>query len=339
MRAVVLRDAFGLDHLSVEDQPIPSPGPGQVRVRLQAAALNYRDLLMVRGHYDPRQPLPLTPCSDAVGTVDEVGPLPDGSTASWRVGDRVLPAFHQGWTSGPYRPGLARATLGGPLPGTMAEYGVFRSDALVRAPASLDDEQAASIPCAGVTAWNALRVVQPGDNVVTIGTGGVSTFAIQLAKAAGARVLAVGRNPTKLARARSLGADEIIDSQECPTWDRRVRELTGGSGADCVVEVGGAGTLQHSMSATRSGGTIAVIGVLAGRVGELDLAPVLMRGLTLRGIFVGSVSDLAETVRAIDANGLVPPVTRCGGLASAREAFDRLSRGEHLGKLTVRCDA
>jgi NADPH:quinone reductase-like Zn-dependent oxidoreductase len=335
MRAAVLNDRFGLDALRVEQRDDPTPGPGEVLVRLGAATLNYRDLLMVQGQYDPKQPLPLVPCSDGCGTVVALGAGVEG----FAVGERVLPSFHQRWSAGPYRPGIGRETLGGPLDGTLRELGCFRADSLVRAPSALDDAQAASLVCAGVTAWNALhagdRPCGPGDSVVVLGTGGVSLFALQIAQAMGARVLVTSRSAAKLERARALGADATVDTTEQPDWQRSVRTWTDGRGADLVVEVGGAGTLARSLSAVRSGGTIAVIGVLAGRAGELDLAPVLMRAIRLQGIFVGSTADLDALARAVTARDLRPVIDQRFPLEQVPAALAALRDGSHVGKIAI----
>jgi NADPH:quinone reductase-like Zn-dependent oxidoreductase len=218
--------AFGLENLRLEEAPRPEPGPGEVRVRVRAVSLNYRDLLMVRGEYDPRQRLPLVPCSDALGEVEELG----AGVSDLVVGDRVCPIFARGWHYGPPSRETPRAALGGPNDGTLGEYVLASAGDLVRPPAHLSDVAAATLACAGVTAWRALfeeGAVAPGHTVLVIGTGGVSLFALQLAKLAGARVIVTSRNKKKLERALALGADDGIDLSEDPGFGLRARKLTG----------------------------------------------------------------------------------------------------------------
>lgn len=335
MQAHVIREAFGLENLVVETREVPEPGPGQLRIALAAASLNYRDLLMVKGAYDPRQPLPLVPGSDGAGVVDAVGPGAEG----WEVGDRVVPGFHQAWLAGEFTREMRRGTLGGPLDGTLAGYVLARADACVAPPAHLSDEEAACLPCAGLTAWVAVVEqggVRAGDTVLVQGTGGVSTFALQFAKAAGARVIVTSSSAEKLAAARERGADEGIDYVATPDWHREVKRLTGGRGADLVVEVGGAGTLARSLGAVRVGGNVQVIGVLSGRTTELDLAPVLMQRLTLQGVIVGSRASFEAMNRAIDAHEIRPVIDRVFDFADAPAAFRHLESGGHQGKIVVR---
>ncbi|HEY0554266.1 MAG TPA: NAD(P)-dependent alcohol dehydrogenase, partial [Thermoanaerobaculia bacterium] len=238
MRAIEIQGAFGLDHLALVERPDPRPGPGQALVRLRAASLNFRDLLTVEGKYNPKQKLPLIPCSDGAGEVVTVG---EGVTRV-QPGDRVCTVFAQKWLAGrPTRERL-RSTLGGPLDGTLAELAVFDQEGLVKTPDSLTDEEAATLPCAAVTAWSALVTeggLTAGDTVLVQGTGGVSLFALQLAKILGARVIATSSSDEKLARVREMGADETINYREVPAWGVRAKELTGGAGVDHVVEVGG----------------------------------------------------------------------------------------------------
>lgn len=340
MKAWEVRGAFGLDRLEAIERPDPEPGPEEILLRMQAASVNFRDYLMVEGKYNPRQPLPLVPCSDGVGEVVGWGPGAE-EVAPWlRGGDRVMPIFVQGWLGGrPHREAV-RTTLGGPLDGTLSELMTVRAEGVVPVPGHLSDEEAATLPCAAVTAWNALTwaaepPIRAGDTVLVLGTGGVSIFALQLAGLLGARVIVTSSSDEKLARARELGAWEGVNYRDVPDWGRRVRELTG-EGVDLVVEVGGGETLPQSLQAVRAGGTVALIGVLAGRPAELDVASILMRRVRVQGVLVGSRSDFEAMNRAIDHRGLHPVVDRVFPFDEAREAFEYLAAGRHLGKVCVR---
>jgi NADPH:quinone reductase-like Zn-dependent oxidoreductase len=335
MRVVELREGFGLEHLKVAERPQPAPGPGQVLLRMLAASLNYRDLLMVRGRYDPRQPLPLVPCSDGVGEVVAVG----AGVTRVGPGDRVAPIFAQAWLAGEPTRDRLRSTLGGPLDGTLAEHVVLDAEGVVRVPEHLSDEEAACLPCAGVTAWSALvthGAVRPGEIVLAQGTGGVSIFALQLATLAGARVIATSRDDAKLERARALGAWRTINYRTTPDWGRRAVELSGGTGVDLVVEVGGAGTLGQSLAALRPGGRISLVGVLSGASSELNILPLVMRQIRVQGLLVGSRDAFEALNRAVAAHQLRPAVGRIFPLERTREALEYLASGAHFGKVCIR---
>jgi len=334
MRVVEIQGAFGLDRLALVERQAPVPGPGQVVLRMRAAALNFRDLLTVEGRYNPRQPLPLVPCSDGVGQVLETGPGVDRV----RPGDRVLPIFAQRWIAGrPTRERL-RSTLGGPLDGTLGELMVVDAEGVVPAPARLSDEQAATLPCAGVTAWNALAEhagIGPGDVVLVQGTGGVSIFALQLAQLLGARVIVTSSSDEKLERARRLGAWATIDRRTTPDWGKEARRLTGGEGVDAVVDIGGADTLGQAIEAVRFGGCVCLVGNVTGSTHALQLPAVFMRQVRLQGILVGPRESLEALVRAIDASSLEPVVDRVFPLEAARAALEHLRDGGHFGKVCI----
>jgi NADPH:quinone reductase-like Zn-dependent oxidoreductase len=334
MRVVELR-SFGLDGLAVAERPRPEPGPGQLLLRMRAASLNARDLMMVRGSYNPRQRLPLVPCSDGVGEVVATGP----GVERVGVGERVCPIFAPRWIAGPPTRERTRTTLGGPLDGTLAEYMVVEAEAVVRVPGHLTDAEAATLPCAGVTAWSALTIhgeLRAGDTVLVQGTGGVSIFALQLAHLSGARVVVTSRSDEKLARARALGAWATINSRTTPDWAAEARRLTGGEGVDLVVEVGGAATLPQSIHAARQGGRIALIGVLAGAELHLDVVPIFMRQIRIQGTFVGPRDAFEALGRAIAAHELRPVVDQELPLADVRAALEHLASGQHLGKICLR---
>ena len=335
MKVLEIRERFGLDQLLEGERPDPEAGPGQVLLRMHAASLNYRDLLTVQGQYNPKQPLPLIPCSDGVGEVVAVGP----GVERVGLGDLVTPLFAQRWIAGaPTQDGL-RSTLGGPPDGTLAEQMVVDAESVVRAPSHLTHEEAATLPCAALTAWSALVSlggVKTGDIVLVQGTGGVSIFALQFALLLGARVIVTSSNDAKLERVRALGAWETINYRTQPDWGREVKKLCGGVGVDLIVEVGGALTLPQSLVAIRPGGTIALIGVLSGRTGDLNLAPILMQQVRVQGVFVGNRERFEAMNRAIELHQLRPAVSRVFHWEEARPAFEHLASGEHFGKICIR---
>lgn len=328
---------FGLEGLERVERPRPVAGPGEVLLRMRAASLNYRDLLMVQGSYNPRQPLPLVPLSDGVGEVVGLG---EGVESSW-LGRRVCPIFAQGWWSGEPTAAKLRTTLGGPLPGVLREYVAAPVSGVVEAPGHLSDAAAATLPCAALTAWSALVEqggLKAGQVVLVQGTGGVSIFALQLARLMGARVIVTSSSDAKLARALALGAEAGINYREVPRWGREARRLAGGEGVDLVVEVGGAGTLEESLQAVRPGGTIAVIGVLGGVKPSLELLPILMRNVRLQGVLVGHREGFERMVQAISAGRLEPVVDQLLPWWEVGEGLRRLASGGHVGKIALRFD-
>jgi NADPH:quinone reductase-like Zn-dependent oxidoreductase len=333
MKAYHLTTFGGPRSLERVDLPTPEPGSGQVRFRLRAASLNYRDLMICKGVYNPRLKLPVIPLSDGAGEVTAVG---DG-VSRFRVGDRVVAAFMPGWREGPPTDLKVRSALGGDVDGMLAEESVLPESGLLPIPEHLSFEEAATLPCAAVTAWNALVEtggVQPGDSVLVQGTGGVSLFALQFARMAGARVIATSSRDDKLSRALELGASDGINYKTSPDWDKRARELTGGVGVDMIVEVGGAGTLPRSTRAIRTGGYIALIGVLSG-AGEFNPIPLLMRNIRLQGIFVGSVAMFEAMLAAIATARMRPVMDRVFPFDQAAEALEYLESGAHFGKVVI----
>ncbi|WP_435020310.1 zinc-dependent alcohol dehydrogenase family protein [Tundrisphaera sp. TA3] len=332
MKAYRIGEFGGVGALHRDDVPEPKPGPGEVAIRVRAVSLNYRDLMIARGQYSPHLPLPLVPVSDGAGLVDEVGP----GVTRFRVGDRVAGCFMPDWQAGPIDDESSKTALGAGGVGMLAERAVLPEGGVVATPEHLSDEEAATLPCAAVTAWHALvdsGGIKPGDSVLVQGTGGVSVFALQFARAAGARVIATSSSDEKLARVLSLGASDGINYRTTPDWEKSVRELTGGRGVDHIVEVGGAGTLPRSIKAVRSGGHIALIGVLTG--GEIDPRPLLMRSIRLQGIFVGSRVMFESMNRAIVANQIRPVIDRVFPFDQAPAAYAHLESGSHFGKVVI----
>ncbi|WP_437963043.1 NAD(P)-dependent alcohol dehydrogenase [Sorangium sp. So ce260] len=335
MKAFALQGSFGLDALRPMDLPDPEPGPGQIVLRMKAASLNFRDLLVAKGLYNPKFSLPLVPLSDGVGEVIGVG---EGVTRV-KVGDRVCPSFHQHWIDGELTWAKMKGALGGELPGVLSEQVLLDQEGVVAAPPHLTDEEAATLPCAAVTAWNALFAashLKAGDTVLVQGTGGVSIIALQLARLAGARVIVTSSSDEKLERARSLGASETINYRATPDWDKRALSLTGGAGVDHVIEVGGAGTIARTLRAVRVGGRVSLIGVLSGGATELNLFPFLMKQISAQGIFVGSRAMFEDLNRAIAASGLRPVVDRVFPFTEIRQALDHMASGGHFGKIALR---
>lgn len=321
---------FGLDHLTLDDTPAPEPGPGQVRIRIHATSLNYRDLLMVAGHYDPRVPRPLVPCSDGAGVIDAVGAgVPD------RVGERVVAAFAPDWLDGPQDAAYLHTTLGGPSPGALASHLVVRHEAAIPFPDHLSFAQASTLPCAGVTAFHALDAcgITEGSGLLTLGTGGVSIWALQLAVARGARVLVTSSSEGKAARARELGAVATLDYNRDPKWGRTAAKLL--ERVDGVIELGGVGTLTQSLRACRAGGTVALIGVLAGDSAPVSLTRALMYGIRIQGIMVGSVAHLKALCAEVRRHRIEPVVDRVFPFDQAPQAFRHLECGQHLGKVVI----
>ena len=325
---------FGIENLVLAERVQPQPKANEVVVKFRAASLNYRDLMFVKGLYNPKAKLPAVPFSDGSGEVVAVGT----DAKRWKIGARVCPIFTQDWQDGPLTIEKRRTTLGGgDLDGVLREYGAFDKEGLVEIPQHLSFEEAATLPCAAVTAWNALVVsgnLKAGETVLTLGTGGVSIFALQFAKMHGSRVIGTSSSDAKLQKAKELGADEIINYKKTPEWDKEVLLLTKGVGVDHVVEVGGAGTLAKSLNSLRIGGHVAMIGVLAG-AGEFDPRVVLMKAVRMQGMLVGSRRMFEEMNNAIEGNRLKPVIDKIFSLKEVPEALRYMERGAHFGKIVV----
>ena len=315
----------------------PKPKAGEVLIRVRAASLNYRDLLVAAGAYVAKVNTSLIPVSDGAGEIIALG---EGVT-DLAVGDRVVGTFFQKWLAGGISPAATSLALGGTVDGMLAEYVTLPETGVVRFPSYLNFAEAACLPCAAVTAWNALvetAGIQAGQTVLVLGTGGVSIFALQIAKLHGARVLVTSSSDEKLARAKSMGADAVINYRDIPDWDQAVLDVTGGDGVDLVVEVGGAGTLQRSIKSVRAGGTVAVIGVLTG-TGNIDPRPIISRAVRLQGVFVGSRAMLQNLNRAMTQCAVRPVIDRIFSLGQAKEAYEHLASGAHFGKVVIEVGA
>ncbi|HTE16060.1 MAG TPA: NAD(P)-dependent alcohol dehydrogenase [Burkholderiales bacterium] len=335
MRRYQLGNLGNFDALNLIEAETPRAGSGQVLVRIHACTLNHRDLNIISGGYTSHALKPgAIPLSDGAGEVVAVG---QGVTR-WKAGDRVMPIFVQRWLGGDLLPEYMSSALGGPSDGVLAEQIVLNEEGLVRIPSHMSFEEAATLPCAAVTAWNAVLVkgaLQPGQTLVTLGTGGVSLFAVQFALMAGARVIATTSSDEKTARLHALGIADVINYRTLADWDARVRELTGGRGADLVVEVGGPGSLARSIAALRYCGHISVVGSLAGKA-TIDPGPLFAKRASLCGIQVGSRDMFEAMNRAIEVAKLKPVIDRVFDFNDARAAYEYLATGKHFGKVVIR---
>jgi NADPH:quinone reductase-like Zn-dependent oxidoreductase len=329
MRAwIVPKGCTTLDQLRLVERTSPVAGAREVVVRVRATSLNYRDQAVVAGQYfGGAATRDLIPVSDGAGDVIAVG----SAVTRFKQGDRVAATFFQ--------PGAQPAALGSPLDGMLAEQVVLHEDGLVAIPDHLSFEEAACLPCAAVTAWHALfhvgRPIKAGDTVLVLGTGGVSIAALQFAKAAGARVIATSSSDEKGARAKALGASDVVNYQRTPEWEQEVRKVTSGRGVDCVIEIGGAGTLARSIRSLARGGKIGLIGFLAGREGDTNPSPLMMVGGSLHGIFVGDRDMFEEMNRAITVNQLKPVIDRVFPFELAPAAYQHQASRGFVGKIVI----
>lgn len=327
---------FGIDQLRLVERPTPTPGPGEVLLDVRALSLNFRDLMVVKGLYNPKLRLPTTPVSDAAGVITAVGP----GVTNVQVGARVMSHFVAGWQDGPFQIDYLGTTLGTPGPGLAAEQAVLPAGAVLPIPDGYDDARAATLPIAALTAWSALVTVghaRPGQTVLTLGTGGVSLFALQLAKALGLRVIITSSSDEKLNRARALGADETINYRKTSDWERVVLEMTGGVGVDLTVETAGPGTLDQSLKVTRAGGTIALMGALTGRQGAISTGTLMMKRITLAGILVDSRAAFAALRDFVSQHKIEPVISHCFAFEDLPAALRAMEAGEHFGKIVVQC--
>ena len=330
MRTYRMDKLGSLDGLVAHEEPTPTAGPGEVLVRVKATALNFRDVITMKG----QSPFPVKtgaiPMSDAAGEVAAVG----AGVTRFQVGDRVVNAFFRNWYGGPRAPNIE--TYGSDHDGWLAEFKVVGADALSLAPGHLTFEEAATLPCVAVTAWSALAGVRAGDTVLTQGSGGVAVFALQLAKLLGARVIATARSATEGERLKKVGADAVVDYVATPEWADAVRGLTSGRGVDRVVEVGGPGTLAQSIKAAAYGGEISLVGAVAAGGSGIDFMSVFMNQVTLRCISVGSRSDMEALIRAVDAHAMHPVIERVFPFAEAKSAWEHYAAGNVFGKIVIR---
>ena len=337
MKVFQIQDDWSMDHLIIAERDQPEPGPGEVLLQVKAASLNYRDLVVpLRGYGSFTGTLPLVPVSDGVGEVLKIG----AGVTRVAPGDRTCPMFMQKWIAG--EPDLIRitSTLGGPIDGVMQDYMVVNEEGLAKVPQCLTDEEAATLPCAALTAWSALVTegdVKAGDTVLVQGTGGVSLFALQFAKLLGARAIVLSSSDDKLKRAAALGADAGINYKDVPEWGRAVKKLIGGDGVDHIVEVGGEKTLPQSLRVIRPGGTISMIGVLSGVNMGVSLGLIVTRKVRLQGVTVGHRDSFEAMARAMALHQVKPVIDdRVFAFEELKEALEYLRQGKHFGKICIR---
>ncbi len=336
MRVFQIQDDWGMANLQMAERPQPRPGAGQVLLRMLASSLNYRDLVVPeRGYGSFTGTLPLIPISDGVGEVVEVGP----GVSRVAVGDRVCPTFFQGWIAG--EPDLARMkpSLGGPIDGTMAAFMCLSEEGVVKAPAYLGDLEAATLPCAALTAWSALvtyGAVRAGEHVLIQGSGGVALFALAFAKLAGAHVTVISSSDEKIERLKAMGADATINYRTTPEWSKPAREITDGRGFDHIVELGGEKTLPQSLRCIRPGGTLSMIGVLSGSSLSTPLGLIITRQVRLQGITVGHRDGFEAMVRALEQHRVPVLVDRVFAFDDLKDALGYLRSGAQFGKICIR---
>jgi len=334
MRVLEIQGSYGLDNLKIAERPDPTPGPGQVAVSMRAVSLNFRDLMTVIGIYGGNFPLPLVPFSDGCGVISAIGP----GVTRVKVGDRVSSLFFQNWFAGPPKLEKIITPLGGPLDGCGQEVMIVSEQGVSKVPEFLTDNQVSTLACAGLTAWRALVVdgdVKAGDIAVLQGTGGVSIFALQFAKAMGLEVIITSSSDEKLERAKAMGADHVINYKATPSWSSEVRKITNGRGADIVVEVGGAQTLPQSISSVRIGGHVAIIGVLSGVAEPFNVASLIQTSARVQGLSVGSREMFEDMCRAMELHKIAPVVGQTFPWTEAKAALESMRDGQHFGKICL----
>lgn len=333
-QAWMLKDGFGLDNLVLVEKELPEPGHKEVRLRMAAASLNYRDLVVLDGQHGSNVTTPLIPISDGCGVVEAVG----SDVLDFKPGDRVCPLFFGNWFAGEPPADLHAHMLGGPLDGVLTTHFVIGEQSVVKAPENLSDLEAATLPCAGLTAWSALAESEPirtGDTVVILGTGGVALFALQFAAVMGARTIVLTSDDCKRERLAELGADEVINYQSEPEWYKTIKRLTNGVGCDRVIELGGAATLEKSLRAVRIGGTIIAIGNVTGSLAQIPLPLLLTRQIRLQAVSVGHRQGFERMNAAIEHNGITPVIDRFFAFNDTPKAYEHMKSGQHMGKICI----
>ncbi|PPR77865.1 MAG: alcohol dehydrogenase [Alphaproteobacteria bacterium MarineAlpha2_Bin1] len=338
MKAIALTETTSISNLELIDRPVPEPNSNEVLVKLFASSLNYRDLLIAIGGYGSRQKKrDLIPLSDGSGEIVSVG----SSVKKFKVGDRVLASFFQSWISGELTEELLDDDLGRSSDGVLTQYRCFKQEGLVKIPNYLSFIEAASLPCAALTAWSGiieLGCIKPGQTVLIQGTGGVSLFAMQFALMAGASVIVTSSSDKKIEILRKMGVKKTINYSKHPEWGMKVLEITDGMGVDHVMEVGGAGTLKQSIRSVKPGGVISIIGVLDGAKSNLLIPLIGSRKIRLQGVTVGSVENLLNMVKAMENHKIKPIIDKVYKLNESKDAYEYLKSGKHFGKICISHD-
>jgi NADPH:quinone reductase-like Zn-dependent oxidoreductase len=326
--------AFGLESLALREIPTPVPAPNEVLVQIEAAALNYLDVALATGTYSKELPLPRIPTSDGAGVVAAIG----DQVSQWKVGDRVAIHYNQLWQRGQATPDTNHIRTGVNTPGLLAEYAVVPESALVRTPANLTSVEAATLPVAGVTAWTGLMSyagIKAGQTVLVQGTGGVSLFALQIALAAGAKVIATSSHPDKLKKLQALGAHEVIDYKKHPNWHEEVMRITNGAGVHATLDIGGAATIENTVKSMGFNGFVGLVGFITGAQLPLDLFTVVGSYIRLQGYSVGSLQSFQELAKAVEVNDIHPVIDTVFPVSEAQEAFKYMGSGNYFGKVVI----
>jgi NADPH:quinone reductase-like Zn-dependent oxidoreductase len=334
MNAYQITGTHGLDSLDSTELSTPQPGLGEVRVGIGAVSLNFRDYMNVMGLHGVTGPIPRIPCSDGAGVIEACGE----GVLGWKPGDRVVCPFMPSWLDGPFSAYHSARALGGAVDGLLRRSAILPASALLPIPAYLSVQEAASLPCAGVTAWDALVVrgqLKPGETVLVLGSGGVSVFSLQIAKLVGAKVLAISSSAEKCEKLLAMGADAVHNYRTDPNWDDWALSQTDGVGVDKVVEIGGPDTLNRSIKATRFGGHISLIGLLTGTAGSVQTVQLLRKGIRLDGTYVGSRQMFSEMLRAFEQSQVHPVIDSVFPFEQAKDAFSHLASGKHFGKIVI----
>jgi len=325
---------FGLDNLKLVNTEKPQPGAHDVLVKIEAASFNYLDLMMIKGQYNPKLTFPYIPCSDAAGVVESIGT----AVTRWKKGDRVTTHFIQEWITGSKSIPIFQSRTGLEKPGVLSEYISVSEEALIATPANLSSAEASTLPIAGLTAWTGLidyANLKPGQTILTQGTGGVSIFALQIAKAMGVKVIALSSTADKLARLKALGADEVINYKDTPAWHKEALRLTNGKGVDAILDVVGTDSLTKSVYAVKADGFVGLVGNLSGAVVPFNIYDTVPNNATLRGISVGSRESFEAFARAIELTSLKPVIDRIFPFDATPEAYRYMEGNNFFGKIVI----
>jgi NADPH:quinone reductase-like Zn-dependent oxidoreductase len=337
MRAYQVITADGIDAIEQIETEIPTPKDDEILVKMKSCSLNYRDMLITMGGYVRNDIRPVVPLSDGAGEVVKVG----ANVSNFQLGDRVIGNFFQSWETGKIDDDGLNSALGGSIDGVLSDYFILKANCSVKIPDYLSYSEAATLPCAATTAWHALVSIgdiKAGDTILLLGTGGVSIFGLQLAKAKGATTIITSSSDEKLARAKALGADHVINYNTHPNWEEKVLEITDGKGVDNVLEVGGAGTFEKSSACVKPNGTVSVIGILTGLESPSMSLMTIFNLLRVQGIYVGSTEMLQQLTTAMEDHQIHPKIDKTFLFSQAKEAYQWMAQAKHFGKVVIEND-